>query len=117
MDLQMKRSPFRPNSRGAKPHPHRASAGPACCSAGAPGPAMQRGGGSKLKGLLRVPLRLPSSSAPAPLRMRQGARRARLTPAWRCGLVAQSPRPAAHHAIPAPSLLCGFASAMTGRRR
>jgi hypothetical protein len=52
MDRQMERLPFQPNSRGAKPHPHRASAWPACCSAGAPGPAMQRGGGSKLKGLM-----------------------------------------------------------------
>ena len=52
MDRQMKRLPFQPNSRGAEPHPHRAWAWPACCSAGAPGPAMQRGGGSKLKGLM-----------------------------------------------------------------
>ena len=36
---------------GTKSHPHRASAWPVCCSAGVPGPAMQHGGGSKLKGL------------------------------------------------------------------
>jgi hypothetical protein len=40
------------NDPGTKPHPHRASAGPDCCSADALGPAMQRGGGSKLKGLM-----------------------------------------------------------------
>ena len=39
------------NERGTKPHPHRASAGPDCCYASALGPAMQHGGGSKLKGL------------------------------------------------------------------
>ena len=53
MDRPMDRLPVRPNSRGAEPHPHRAWAWPACCSAGAPGPAMQRGGGSKLKGVTR----------------------------------------------------------------
>ena len=37
---------------GHSAHPHRASAGPDCCDAGASGPAMQRGGGSKLKGLM-----------------------------------------------------------------
>ena len=62
MDRQMERLPFQPNSRGAKPHPHRASARPACCSAGAPGPAMQRGGGSKLKGVTRDAL-LPHAHA------------------------------------------------------
>ena len=36
---------------GTQSHPHRASAGPFCCFAGVSGPAMQRGGGSKLKGL------------------------------------------------------------------
>ena len=36
---------------GTKSHPHRASAGPDCHFVDAPGPAMQRGGGSKLKGL------------------------------------------------------------------
>ena len=40
-----------PSDPGTKSHPHRASAGPDCCSANALGPAMQRGGGSKLKGL------------------------------------------------------------------
>ena len=58
-----KRSPLAHMHRGTKSHPHRASAGPDCCSAGASGPAMQHGGGSKLKGLLRVPLRLPCSWA------------------------------------------------------
>ena len=46
-----KELPLSRNDPGTKPHPHRASAGPVCCSAGVPGPAMQHGGGSKLKGL------------------------------------------------------------------
>ena len=37
-----------PSDPGTKSHPHRASAGPDCCSAGVSGPAMQHGGGSKL---------------------------------------------------------------------
>ena len=37
---------------GAPPHPHRASAGPACHFVGVAVPAMQHGGGSKLKGLM-----------------------------------------------------------------
>ena len=48
----MKDLPWTAIEPGAKPHPHRASAGPDCCDAGASGPAMQRGGGSKLKGLM-----------------------------------------------------------------
>ena len=47
-----KELPLSRNDPGTKPHPHRASAGPDCCSANALGPAMQRGGGSKLKGLM-----------------------------------------------------------------
>jgi hypothetical protein len=47
----MKELPLTTIDRGAKAHPHRASAGPDCRSASAPGPAMQHGGGSKLKGL------------------------------------------------------------------
>ena len=58
----MKDLPLTTIEPGTKLHPHRASARPDCCSAGASGPAMQHGGGSKLKGLLRVPLRLPSAS-------------------------------------------------------
>ena len=50
------------HDRGTTPHTHRASAGPSCCYASAAGPAVLHGGGSKLKGLLRVPLRLPSAS-------------------------------------------------------
>ena len=46
-----KELPLSRDDRGTKAHPHRASAGPDCCSADALGPAMQRGGGSKLKGL------------------------------------------------------------------
>ena len=49
---QMKESLLSTSDPGAKPHPHRASAGPDCCSANALGPAMLRGGGSKLKGLM-----------------------------------------------------------------
>jgi hypothetical protein len=45
-------SPLNRNHTGAKLHPHRASAGPDCHSVGASGPAMQHGGGSKLKGLM-----------------------------------------------------------------
>ena len=48
---QTKELPLSTSDPGAKPHPHRASAGPDCCFADALGPAMQRGGGSKLKGL------------------------------------------------------------------
>jgi hypothetical protein len=53
-----KELPLSRNDTGTKAHPHRASAGPDCRFANAPGPAMQRGGGSKLKGLTggaRVP--------------------------------------------------------------
>ena len=46
-----KELPLSRNDTGTKAHPHRASAGPDCRFASAPGPAMQRGGGSKLKGL------------------------------------------------------------------
>ena len=46
-----KELPLSRNDPGTKPHPHRASAWPDCCFADALGPAMQRGGGSKLKGL------------------------------------------------------------------
>ena len=57
-----------PPQRGIGPkmnrHPHRASAWPACCYAGVAVPALQHGGGSKLKRLLRVPLRLPRPWAP-----------------------------------------------------
>jgi hypothetical protein len=48
----MKELPLTTIEPGTGSHPHRASAGPVCCSAGVPGPAMQRGGGSKLKGLM-----------------------------------------------------------------
>ena len=48
---QTKEQPLSRSDPGANPHPHRASAGPDCCSANALGPAMLRGGGSKLKGL------------------------------------------------------------------
>jgi hypothetical protein len=47
-----KELPLSRNDPGTKPHPHRASAWPDCCFADALGPAMQRGGGSKLKGLM-----------------------------------------------------------------
>ena len=47
----MKELPLNVIDPGTKSHPHRASAGPDCCSAGVSGPAMQHGGGSKLKGL------------------------------------------------------------------
>jgi hypothetical protein len=46
-----KELPLSRNDLGTKAHPHRASAWPDCCFADALGPAMQRGGGSKLKGL------------------------------------------------------------------
>ena len=46
-----KELPLSRNDLETKAHPHRASAGPVCCFAGVPGPAMQHGGGSKLKGL------------------------------------------------------------------
>jgi hypothetical protein len=48
----MKELPLNVIDPGTKSHPHRASAGPDCCSAGVSGPAMQHGGGSKLKGLM-----------------------------------------------------------------
>ena len=89
---QSRGSPFSPYTLGHRAHPHRASAGPDCCVAGASGPAMQRGGGSKLKGLLRVPLRLPSSSALLPLRNRGLTPSVRHTTAWPCELVAQGHR-------------------------
>jgi hypothetical protein len=47
-----KELPLSRNDPGTEPHPHRASAWPDCCFADALGPAMQRGGGSKLKGLM-----------------------------------------------------------------
>ena len=46
------RSPFGPNSRGANPPPHHASAEPDCRSASMLGSTMQRGEGSKLKRLM-----------------------------------------------------------------
>ena len=73
---QNRGSPFSSNTLGHSAHPHRASAGPDCCVAGASGPAMQRGGGSKLKGLLRVPLRLPCSWALALMNRRWSAHNA-----------------------------------------
>ena len=97
---------------GTKSHPHRASAGPACCSAGVAVPAMQHGGGSKLKGLLRDALRLPSSSPFVHLRIEGLARSARPTTACPCCPVGLSPQPAAQRANEAWSWLCGFASAM-----
>ena len=46
-----KELPLSRNDTGTKSHPHRASAGPACHFVGVAVPAMQHGGGSKLKGL------------------------------------------------------------------
>ena len=110
---QTKELPLSASDPGAKPHPHRASAGPDCCFADALGPAMQRGGGSKLKGLLRDALRLPSSSPFVHLRIEGLARSARPTTAYPCCLVVLSPREAVRHANKARLWLCGFASAMT----
>jgi hypothetical protein len=108
-----KELPLSRNDPGTKPHPHRASAWPDCCFADALGPAMQRGGGSKLKGLLRDALRLPSSSPFVHLRIEGLARSARPTTAWSCCPVGLSPRPAAQRANKGWLWLCGFASAMT----
>ena len=108
-----KELPLSSNDTGTKAHPHRASAGPDCRSASAPGPAMQRGGGSKLKGLLRDALRLPSSSPFVHLRIEGLARSARPRTAWPCRPVGLSPRQAVRHPNKARLWLCGFASAMT----
>lgn len=110
---RVKESPLSANDPGTKPSPHRASAGPDCCFADAPGPAMQRGGGSKLKGLLRGTLRLPSSSALVHLRIEGLARSARPPTAWPCCLVGLSLQPADQCVNKAWSGLCGFASAPT----
>ena len=48
----MKELPLNVIDPGTKSHPHRASAGPACHFVGVAVPAMQHGGGSKLKGLM-----------------------------------------------------------------
>ena len=106
-----KELPLSRNDPGTKPHPHRASAWPDCCFADALGPAMQRGGGSKLKGLLRDALRLPSSSPFVHLRIEGLARSARPTTACPCCLVGPSPLTAAQRANKAWLWLCGFASA------
>ena len=108
-----KELPLSRNNPGNKPHPHRASARPACHFVGVAVPAMQHGGGSKLKGLLRDALRLPSSSPFVHLRIQWLARSARPTTACPCCPVGLSPRPAAQRANEAWSRLCGFASAMT----
>jgi len=89
-----KELPLSASDPGTKPSPHRASARPDCCFADALGPAMQRGGGSKLKGLLRDALRLPSSSPSVHLRIEGLARSARPTTAWPCCLVGLSLQPA-----------------------
>ena len=109
----MEESPLSRNDPGPKSHPHRASAEPACHFVGVAVPAMQHGGGSKLKGLLRDALRLPSSSPFVHLRIEGLARSARLTTACPCCLVVLSPRQAVRHANKARLWLCGFASAMT----
>ena len=108
-----KELPLSRNDPGTKSHPHRASAGPDCRFANALGPAMQRGGGSKLKGLLRDALRLPSSSPFVHLRIEGLALSARPTTASPCCPVGLSPRPAGWRVNMAWSWLCGFASAMT----
>ena len=108
-----KELPLSRNDTGTKAHPHRASAWPDCCFADALGPAMQRGGGSKLKGLLRDALRLPSSSPFVHLRIEGLARSARPTTAWPCSLLGPSSLPSAQRANKAWLWLCGFASART----
>ena len=108
-----KELPLSRNDTGTKAHPHRASAGPDCRFASALGPAMLRGGGSKLKGLLRDALRLPSSSPSVHLRIEGLARSAHATTAWPCCLVGLSLQPPDQRVNKAWSRLCGFASAMT----
>ena len=108
-----KELPLSRNDTGTKSHPHRASAGPDCHFVDALGPAMQRGGGSKLKGLLRDALRLPCSSPFVHLRIEGLSRSARPTEAWPCSLLGPSPLTAARRVNKAWLWLCGFASAMT----
>ena len=108
-----KELPLSRNDPGTKSHLHRASAGPDCRFANALGPAIQRGGGSKLKGLLRDALRLPSSSPFVHLRIEGLARSARPTTPWPCCPVGLSPRQAVRHPNNARLWLCGFASART----
>ena len=94
----MKELPLNVIDPGTKSHPHRASAGTACHFVGVAVPAMQHGGGSKLKGLLRVPLRRPSSSHSVHLRIEGLARSACPRTAWPCGPVDLSPTLAAQRA-------------------
>ena len=109
-----------PPQRGIGPkmnrHPHRASAWPACCFAGVAVPALQHGGGSKLKRLTRgCPSDSHAHRHPVPSDDRESAHRADHMPA--CAMRAHRlSSPMCARLRCSAALLCGFASAAAQAR-